>query len=65
MDKTKNALTAQMTSRQAGMMRMGGQGKSRGTGMPRAVKLILFPCLCDLRGPTNGGREPHARQRKT
>jgi uncharacterized protein YjbJ (UPF0337 family) len=65
MDKIKDALTAQRTSQQGGMMRMGRQGKRSGARIARSVKLVLLPCLCDLNGPRTGRREAHARQRKT
>jgi hypothetical protein len=65
MDKIKNALTGQRTSQQGGMMRMGRQGKWSGDRIARSVKLVLLPCLCDLNGATTGGRDAHARQRKT
>jgi hypothetical protein len=65
MDKIKNALTAQTASQQGGIMRMGRRGKWGGARIARSVKLVLFPCLCDMNGPTTGGREALARQRKT
>jgi uncharacterized protein YjbJ (UPF0337 family) len=65
MDKIKNALTAQRTSQQGGLMRMGRPGKRRGDRIGRPAMLVLLPCLCDLNGSTTGGlRLTHARERR-
>lgn len=62
MDTIKDALTEQKTSQQSVMMRrIGRQGKPRGERVARSLKLVLLPCLCDLKELTTGRRNARAR----